>query len=271
MPDFKDDVRLRVARLNLEPTREAAIVEEMAQHLEQRYEELIAQGATASDAREAVLKDLNQNKWERELLRVEKQAPFEPALPAGPGLRGTLARLGKDFRYGLRALRLNPGFSTIAILSLALGIGANTSIFQLLDAVTLRSLPVRKPDELMLIDAPNAKGRTGRTHGSTPIFSYPIYEQIRDHQEGFSGLAVWHSTAFNMAEGGVVRNAKGMFVNGDFFNTLGLQPQLGHLFSPADDQRGCALQGAVISYGYWQKQFGGKDSAIGSKLTIEGK
>jgi predicted permease len=271
MPDFKDDVRLRVTRLNLEPTREAAIVEEMAQHLEQRYEELVAQGASASSARKAVLKDLNQNKWERDLLRVEKQAPFEPALPAGPGLRGILARLGRDFRYALRTLRLNPGFSTIAILSLALGIGANTSIFQLLDAVTLRSLPVRKPDELMLINAPNARGRTGRTNGSAPILSYPIYEQIRDHQEAFSGLAVWQSTGFNMAEGGIVRNAKGMFVNGDFFNTLGVQPQLGRLLSAADDQRGCALQGAVISYGYWQKEFGGKDSAIGSKLTIEGK
>lgn len=271
MPDFKDDVRLRVARLNLEPTREAAIVEEMAQHLEQRYEELVAQGVTGSAAREAVLKDLDQNKWERDLLRVEKQTPFEPALPAGPGFRGILARLGKDFRYALRALRLNPGFSAIAILSLALGIGANTSIFQLLDAVTLRSLPVRKPDELMFISAPNAHSRTGRTNGSTPIFSYPIYEQIRDHQEAFSGLAVWQSTGFNMAEGGRVRNAKGMFVNGDFFNTLGIQPQIGRLLSNADDQGGCALQGAVISYGYWQREFGGKDTAIGSKLTIEGK
>ena len=97
MPDFKDDVRERVARLNLEPTREAAIIEEMAQHLEQRYEELIAQGVKASAAHEAALKDLNQNKLEKDLLQVEKQTPFEPALPAGPGLRGTLGRSGKRF------------------------------------------------------------------------------------------------------------------------------------------------------------------------------
>ena len=271
-PDFKTEVRRRIARLHLEPTREAAIVEEMAQHLEQRYEELTTQGLTASAARDAVLKELNENeRLEKDLLQVERPVGFEPAIPASPSLRGTLTWLVRDFRYALRTLRLNPMFTTVAVLSLALGIGANTSIFQLLDAITLRSLPVRKPNELMLINAPNAKERSGRTNGSAPIFSYPIYEQIRDHQEAFSGLAVWQSTTFNMADGGMVCPAKGMFVNGDFFNTLGVPPQLGRLFSSTDDQRGCPLQGAVISYGYWQKEFGGKNSALGSKLIVEGK
>ncbi|HEY2392180.1 MAG TPA: ABC transporter permease [Candidatus Angelobacter sp.] len=271
MPDFKSEVRQRLARLHLEPTREAAIVEEMAQHLEQRFEELAAQGLSASAARDAVLKELNTNeRLEKDLLQVERSVGFEPALPASPSLRGTLARLGRDFRYALRTLRLNPMFTAVAVLSLALGIGANTSIFQLLDAVTLRSLPVRKPDELMLINAPNAKGRSGRTNGSAPIFSYAIYEQIRDHQEAFSALAVWQSTNFNMTTGGRVRSARGLFVNGDFFKTLGIRPVLGRLLSSADDQRGCALQSAVISYGYWQKEFGGKDSALGSRLTVEG-
>ncbi|MBZ5505342.1 MAG: ABC transporter permease [Acidobacteriia bacterium] len=181
-----------------------------------------------------------------------------------------LARLSRDFRYALRVLRLNPGFSTIAILSLALGIGANTSIFQLLDAVTLRSLPVKDPDELMLVRVPNAKGRSGVSTGNAPMFSNPIWEQIRDNQQAFSGMATWNSSGFNMANGGRVRGARGLFVNGDFFNTLGVRPLLGRVFSSADDRRGCGLPGAVISYGFWQKEFGGKEAAVGSKLTVEG-
>lgn len=271
MPDFKEHVRAHVARLHLEPTREAAIVEEMAQHLEQRYEELTEQGLEAAAARDTVLKELNENKrLEKDLLQVETSVGFEPALPTSPGLGSVLARLGKDFRYSLRTLRLNPMFTTVAVLSLALGIGANTSIFQLLDAVTLRSLPVKDPDELMLVRAANATGRSGRTSGNAPIFSNPIWEQIRDHQQAFSGMAVWESAGFNMATGGRARGARGLFVNGEFFNTLGVPPILGRVFSAADDQRGCALQGAVISYGFWQKEFGGRDSVIGSKLVLEG-
>ena len=211
MPDFKAEVRLRLARLNLEPTRESAIVEEMAQHLEQRFDELLAQGASPDAARQAVLKELSEgSRLERDLLQVEKQVRFEPAPPPPPSLRGALARLSKDLRYAWRTLRLNPAFSAIAILSLALGIGANTSIFQLLDAVTLRSLPVKNPKELVLIRVPNAKGRTGNARGNAPFFSHLIWEQIRDHQQAFSGMATWNSTGFNMAERGRARGARGL-------------------------------------------------------------
>ncbi|HET9363418.1 MAG TPA: ABC transporter permease [Candidatus Angelobacter sp.] len=269
-PDFKNEVRLRLARLNLEPTREAAIVEEMAQHLEQRYEELLTRGADHATARQTVISELTGNRLEKNLRQLEKQVPLEPALPASPGWRGVLPRLVRDFRYAIRALRLNPGFSTIAILSLALGIGANTAIFQLLDAVRLRSLPVKSPEELFLISVPNAKGRMGTAHGDYPYFTNAIYEQLRDHQQAFSGLAAWSSTNFNLASSGLVRDARAIFVNGDFFNTLGVGPVLGRVFSPADDQRGCGLSAVVISYGFWQKEFGGKPSAIGSKITLEG-
>ncbi len=270
MPDFKAEVRLRLSRLGLEPTREAAIVEELAQHLEQRFEDLVAGGLSSASARVAVLKELSEgSRLERDLLRIERQVRFEPAQPEKPTFSSTVALLGKDLRHALRSLRLNPGFATIAILSLALGIGANTAIFQLLDAVTLRSLPVKDPDQLMLIRVPNAKGRTGSARGNAPFFSHPIWEQVRDQQQVFSGLAAWNSIGFNMAERGRARGARGLYVNGDFFNALGVRPLLGRVFSPADDHRGCGLPGAVISYGYWQKEFGGKDP-IGSKLMVEG-
>jgi predicted permease len=270
MPDFKAEVRLRLAHLNLEPTRESAIVEEMAEHLEQRFDELVTRGATPEAAREAVLKELSDGRLERDLLKVERSVLFEPALPESPSLRGTIARLRKDFRYALRTLRLNPGFSTVAILSLMLGIGANTAIFQLLNSVRLRSLPVKNPQELMQVRVSNSKGRSGHFQGNFPYFTYPIWDQVRDQQQPFSGMAVWSSTNFNLAEGGRSRIVRGMYVNGEFFQTLGTAPVAGRVFSAADDQRGCGLPGAVISYAFWQKEFGGKPSAVGSKLVIDG-
>jgi putative ABC transport system permease protein len=271
MPDFKAEVRLRLARLNLEPTRESAIVEEMAEHLEQRFDELVGRGVAPDAAREAVLKELSDgSRLEKDLLQVERSVLFEPALPASPSLRGTLARLRKDLRYALRTLRLNPGFSTVAILSLMLGIGANTAIFQLLNSVRLRSLPVNNPQELMQVRVSNSKGRSGHFQGNFPYFTYAIWEQVRDQQQPFSGMAVWSSTNFNLAEGGRSRIVRGMYVNGEFFQTLGVAPVAGRLLSAADDQRGCGLPGAVISYAFWQKEFAGKPSVLGSKLVIDG-
>jgi putative ABC transport system permease protein len=270
MPDFKEEVRLRLARLNLEPTRESAIVEELAQHLEQRFDDLVLQGASPAAARAAVMKELSEGtRLEKDLLKVERQVRFEPAPPPAPSLRGTLSGLAKDLRYALRTLRLNPGFSAVAILSLALGIGANTAIFQLLDAVRLRSLPVKNPQELMQLRVPNSQGRSGNFRGNFPIFTNPIWEQVRDLQQAFSGMAAWNSSSFNLAAGGRSRVVRGMYVNGEFFNTLGIAPLAGRVFSASDDHRGCGLPGAVISYSFWQKEFGGKASAVGSKLTIE--
>ena len=181
MPDFKKEIRLRVAHLSLEPTREAAIVEEMSQHLEQRYEELLAQGVAPASAREAVLKELSEGgRLERDLLQVERPVPVEPPLPEGASLRGALASSARDFRYALRTIRLNPGVSFVVVLSLALGIGANTAIFQLLDAVQMRTLPVKDPQQLVDIRVGNRQGRRGSARGNYPIFSNPVWELIRD-------------------------------------------------------------------------------------------
>jgi putative ABC transport system permease protein len=166
--------------------------------------------------------------------------------------------LWQDLRYGARLLRLNPGFTAVAILSLALGIGANTAIFQLLDAVRLRTLPVKNPQELATVRIADRKWSAGRHQGRYSQLSNPMWEQIRDHQQCFSSIFAWSADEFNLALGGEVRRAQGIYVSGDFFKVLELQPLLGRLLTSYEDRRGCGSPGAVISYAFWQHEFGGQ-------------
>jgi predicted permease len=177
----------------------------------------------------------------------------------------------QDLRYGLRMLRKNPGFTLVAVLSLALGIGANTAIFQLLNAVRLRLLPVERPHELALVRIANRQGASGNFNGWYAYLTHPQWERIRDRQQAFSGIAAWGTANFNLAVSGEDRFAENcLWVSGDFFNVLGVRPLLGRVFTPSDDQRGCGSSGVVLSYAFWQRQFGGEASVIGKKITLNG-
>lgn len=176
----------------------------------------------------------------------------------------------QDFRYGLRLLVKSPGFTLVATLSLALGIGANTAIFQLLDTLRIRTLPVPRPQELSDVFLRETTGMRGSTQGSFDVLTNPIWEQIRDHRpDAFSGIFAWAETGFNIAPRGQVRNAQGLWVSGDFFNVLGVQPILGRVFTAADDQRGCDMRGAVVSYAFWQRELGGDRAALGRRISID--
>jgi putative ABC transport system permease protein len=180
----------------------------------------------------------------------------------------SIETLWQDFRHALRLLRLNPGFAFVALLSLALGIGANTAIFQLLDAVRLRMLPIHNPQELAEVRIDSKHGRSGSFINGQAQLTSAQWEQLRAHQQAFSGIFAWARDSFNLARGGEVRNATGLWVSGNFFSVLGVQPVAGRLLTSADDQRGCGLPGAVISYPFWQREFGGDPTAIGRKLSI---
>jgi putative ABC transport system permease protein len=177
--------------------------------------------------------------------------------------------LWQDVRYGMRLLRLNPAFTVVAILSLALGIGANTSIFQLIDAVRLRTIPVKNPQELATVRIADRTWGSGNFDGDYPELTHPIWQQIRQRQEAFSSIGAFFEDSFNLATGGEVRNAKGLWVTGNFFRTLGVQPALGRLISESDDQPGCPGV-ANLSYAFWQRGYGGEASAIGRQITMEG-
>jgi predicted permease len=173
----------------------------------------------------------------------------------------------QDLRLALRAMRKSPGFATVAILTLAFGIGANTAIFQLVDAVRLRMLPVADPNSLVSVQVRGGLKGFGVSANDESL-SYALWEGIRDHQEAFSGIFAWTIIPVGVGQGEQQRLAEGLWVAGDMFPSLGVVPYRGRLFTLEDTKPGCGTPGVVLSYAFWQSQFGGRDSAIGSNITV---
>jgi putative ABC transport system permease protein len=269
MPDWSKETRAALARLNIEPAREGALVEEISQHLSDRYHELTADGIADAEACRLLREELNDGNLIAGLRPILSSNPerFAPGLDQQEGL---LAGLGMDLRFAVRLLRLNPGFAAVAILSLALGIGANTAIFELLDAVLLRTLPVPAPQQLADIQEVH-RGRLGNTVARQREFSFAIWEQLRQQQKAFSGIAAWSTERFDLGKGGEAHYADGLWVSGSFFHVLQVQPILGRLISQGDDFRGCGLRGVVISDAFWQRELGGRADALGRKLSLDGR
>jgi predicted permease len=277
MRDWGQEILKRLASLNLPPAREAEIVEEVAQHLEDRYQELVASGATEDEARRVALEELSdEDLLARGLRRVEQEVKQEPIVPGGGGGSNFLASVWQDLRYGLRMLVKNPGFTAVVVLSLALGIGANTAIFSLIDAVMLTTLPVRDPGRLVLLN------RTGRTDSHMMIatsdngsdnespFSYPTFEDFRARSQAFSSLFGFVSLGkANINIDGQANLAQGELITGDYFSGLGVAPILGRAITHGDEKPS-APRAAVISYGYWSRQFGHSPAAVGKSITVNG-
>ena len=177
-----------------------------------------------------------------------------------------LETLAQDIRYALRTLRANPGFAATAILSLALGIGANTAIFSILNAVMLRSLPVEDPQRLVQLGSP-------RSDPARPLrvyFTNPIWEQVRDHQQAFSGALAFSEDRFDLAAGGESHFAEGLWASGDFFHVLGVPAMRGRVFTPDDDLHGGGRAGpvAVISHGFWKRHFASDPVIVGKTIRL---
>jgi predicted permease len=182
-----------------------------------------------------------------------------------PWLESTL----RDFQIALRSLRKSPGFATAAVLTLALGIGANAAIFQLINAVRLRSLPVASPEALVTIQIKGGNYTVG-IRKTPATLSLALFEQIRKQQQGFSTMFAWQTdNDLRLGERPQQRRVPGMWVSGDIFTTLGVSPFKGRLISAEDDHPGCGVSVAVLSYDFWQSQFAGEDSEVGSSLVID--
>src|SRR5688572_21549096 len=196
--------------------KDAELDAEIRSHLDEAIRDRIARGESPDEARANALREFGSVGLVKEVTREMWGWAW-------------LERLMQDLRFGLRMLRKHPGFSLVAILTLALGIGANTAIFQLIDAVRLRTLPVKAPRELAEVRLADMKGARGGMARS-PSVTNRIWEQIRERQQAFSGVFAWFAENVNLAAGGEVRNTRMLYVSGDFFATLGVQPALGRVF-----------------------------------------
>jgi predicted permease len=180
-----------------------------------------------------------------------------------------LATLLQDARHSIRILRQNPGFAAIAILSLALGIGANTAIFTLIDAVLLRSLPVSHPEQLVAYALNPDKPSVG--------FSNPDYEYIRDHNKSFAGVFAYggggSGVALEVPDEGAHSTAQLIsiqMVSGNYFDVLGVTPAIGRVFTSADNKTEDAHPFVVLDYSFWQRRFGGDSNVVGRRITLNG-
>jgi predicted permease len=180
-------------------------------------------------------------------------------------VRGRLLEdTGQDLRYAARTLGRSPGFLVVSVLSLALGIGANTAIFSLIDAVMLRSLPVQAPERLVQITRLQANGKPG-------VVSYPLFEYFRDNLKSISGSAAEMSADRAITMDGAEELVTAEMVSGVHYSLLGMEPSAGRLLQPADDEIAPASPAAVISYRYWQRRFGLNSTAIGKTFTLGDK
>jgi putative ABC transport system permease protein len=177
---------------------------------------------------------------------------------------GFVSSLGRDLRFALRQMRQTPIVSGVALLSLALGIGANVAIFSLVNALILRALPIHEPERLVQIEltAPTAPQ-------STTSFTNPQWEYLRDHQEIFAGATAVGYARFNLNATGEARMIPGLYVSGRFLDTLGVTPIIGRGFTEHDDRRG-GEPVAILAYGFWQRQYGGDTSVLGQTVSLDG-
>ena len=232
MPDWTPHIRSRLASLRLSPTRENEIVEELSQHLEDGWRELVAGGASEADATRLALGQFRDDTSLATLMAPLRQAQLPVAVTPGASGRRLLGGLLQDVRYAWRLSWRRPGFTVAAVLTLALGIGANSAIFSLVDAVLLRSLPVSRPEELVLIEQIMVRG-------STQNISRPLFEHLREEGRVFSGVLAAQDGLTEVRLGDAARDsqtANVQAVSGEYFQVLGASASTGRTFTRDDDR-----------------------------------
>src|SRR2546430_163942 len=235
--------------------------EELRDHLDRKTEEYVGQVMTREEAHRRARIDLGGIEQTKEKCRDARRVNW-------------IQDLVQDLRFGLRTLRKSPGFTAVVVVTLALGIGANTAIFTLIDSVMLKSLPVANPKQLYRLgDNNNCCVMVGTQNGgSFVLYSHPLYEYLRDGTPEFSELAAfepWTSDLSVRRNGSAAEPYKGEFVSANYFNTLGVRAFAGRLLAPSDDSAS-APRVAVMNYHTWQERFGLDPSVIGSTLNING-
>ena len=176
-----------------------------------------------------------------------------------------------DVRSAFRSLARSPGFAAVAVLSLALGIGANTAVFSLLHQVLLRVLPIQDPERVAVLHFEGVEQGGSSSDNSESVFSYPLYLEIRNRNRVLAGLAARSSASVTVLAGGEAVQAQAEIVSGNFFEVLGVRPLLGRLLSAADDLTPGGHPVTVLSHAYWSRQFGGSSGILNQSLLVNGQ
>jgi predicted permease len=231
--------------------KEQELTEEIDAYLEMLIGQKINEGLDPAEARRAALIELGGREQVKEKVR-EASAGYH------------LETVWQDLRYALRTLRRNPGFAVVAVLTLGLGIGANAAIFSLIDAVLLKRLPVKNPEQLVLL-------RHADSRGTENTFAYRTYEQIRDQNQVLSGLLAYHPLRLTVSVDGQPELAvAGQLVCGNYYSVLGVNAALGRIILPDDDRAPSESPVCVISYNYWQRRFAGDPAVVGKTIHLSG-
>src|SRR5262245_55541448 len=264
MPDFRTLVRARLGRLNVDPGREADIVAELAQHVAEHHAELVASGVDEEGATEMALAPLDdRDRVAAEIARADRPRPAAPEPPPTSN-RASIASVATDFlrdlRYAARLLRQAPGFAAVAIVTLALGIGANTAIFSVVNSVLLAPLPYADPARLVTIGELQSDGSAGNV-------GYTTFLDWRDRSRAFEEMAIIRSWQPTLLVNGEPERIPAMRVSWNFFRTLGVSPAIGRAFR-ADEDNPDRWQVLVISDRLWRRRFGADPSVIGRVVTM---
>jgi putative ABC transport system permease protein len=266
MPEWKQEIKQRLAGLKLEPAREATIVEELSQHLDDYYAELLAGGSVPGEAERQTLAELRDSELlAKELRGIEREVPPEPIVPGTNRRTNMIAGLWQDLRYGARTLAKAPGFTLLAVITLALGIGANTAIFSVVNGVLLRPLPYYEPDRLAMLWKDNAKQDLHEDGTSVENF-----REWRAQSQRFADMAVFAGVNSVFLTGGdEPEPARIVRASAHLFTLLGVKPALGRTFTAEEEERRERV--VVIGSGLWQRRFGGAPDVIGETLEINGQ
>jgi predicted permease len=270
-PHWTEEIRKLLQRAGLPPAQDASVVDELADHLQDRYDDLRADGVEAHEAAAAVLDELRDRDRLRALvsaIRVRDGAgaasarePIPAGAPRGPR---PVDDLWRDLRYAIRMLRKAPAFTLIAVAMLAFGIGANTTVLTVINTFFLSPLPVSQPSTLVVVQTvPD-----GRTDQPLPL-SYLNLRDVRDRAVGFSNLAAFSGPlSLTLLNGTQPERLFAEIVSGNFFETLGVQPAAGRFFTSEEDRTPGAHPVVVMTYGAWQRRFGGRADVIGGTIRL---
>ena len=266
MPDWKPEIRRRLANLQLAPTREAEIIEELSQHLDDRYAELLADGATREIAARMALAELSQSEiLARELQRVERLVTQEPIVLGTNRRSHMIADFWQDLLFGARVLLKRPGFTLIAVLTLALGIGVNTALFTGFNLL-LRPRPIKDPETIVKIEATSGESRRN--------FSFPDYVYFRDHAQTFADVLPTFDEKVLLGEkrsGVEPEEIEGTFVTDSYLSTLGGRTHLGRFFTLEENRVAGRDAVIVLSHHFWQRRFASNQAIVGRALLLNGQ